>query len=90
MCLVFQRKDVSRLQRTIEEMDNKHTKMLLEKTETINKLSQSLEKSQSQCQQLMTSSMSTDSGYLQKILDQTNREKRELEQKVQNLSVSKA
>ncbi|CAG2062014.1 unnamed protein product [Timema podura] len=76
------------LEQRVCELTRAQEALLVEKGETINHLSRSLEESQRQCQQLMSSTASQETIGLKLQLSTTRQEKDELSKKVHTLTVS--
>lgn len=76
------------MERKVHELQKNKDSLLIDKSDTINQLTHSLEESQAQCRQLMASNVSCENVRLQNQLEDALREKEELSQTVKNLQVS--
>nr|CAD7592719.1 unnamed protein product [Timema genevievae] len=83
----LQESQCCQLEQRVCELTRAQEALLVEKGETINHLSRSLEESQRQCQQLMSSTASQETIGLKLQLSTTRQEKDELSKKVHTLTV---
>lgn len=84
---MLQEEDCSETERKLLELQKVKDSLLVDKSDTINQLTHSLEESQAQCRQLMAANISCENVRLQNQLEDALREKEELSQTVKNLQV---